>query len=196
MEIYEALKNLYQKDKDNLSAEYKIAAKEYSENGYDEATIRELLQADGCPFDIANQLSAQEIGSLPEDYNHVNPPKSYNDVFSSVDSTIKTGSIEKISRYFEIIGKPDITNRIMLARDNGVQLFFEEIHKEIEPIVEDSIITNGVLAGEREFSAEIDEKEELEKDLFGVWPIYLMQKHERKDKATEAFLEKIKPKYF
>ena len=82
-----------------------------------------------------------------------------------------TGGKEYFEKYADNKFK-DTVNRILIARDNcnDRSIIVSEVIQELEPLVDDLIITNEALVEDEKVANKVDDKERLEQKLFGVWP--------------------------
>jgi hypothetical protein len=198
MDIYECFEKINNAEKVAGLEKFMKDAEMYSEQGFDEGSISDLLQLSGCKRDLAKKIAYASIYTLPEQYNLSNPPDGFYDVKDKVVNTLENASIETLEKYFNnYVSKKysGIINRIKLARDNGSKTMFSELADEIKPIISNSIIENRALASDVKIASAINEKEKLEQDLFGIWPVHLIQKRANVDKADDKILKRsdIKP---
>jgi hypothetical protein len=159
----------------------------------DQKSISELLFIKGCSDEIAEKIAKKKTDSLPENYHTGNPPSSFFDVESKVKETIRSASIKDIETYFEkYAGKEfeGIKNRILIARDNLSESFVSEIVREIEPFVDGLIVENTALSNEEKQDNQIDDKERLEQDLFGIWPVSMIVNKRTINNADKRLIAK------
>jgi hypothetical protein len=193
MEIPEIMiKNENEKNRE-IFKKYQSSAEKYVSQGFDEDSVSDILKIDGCPKEIANKLAGFIFNNIPKDYGTSNPPLSFEDVRDHIKESIMTASIDKIDDYFNRFANKshnEIKNRILIARDNGGNAFLSEVLSELEPLVEDLIVTNNALSNDQKVANSIDEKEMLEQDLFGVWPPHLIKERKRMENGDSKLMEK------
>lgn len=177
---------------------YAQLARDYAEQGFEPDSVAELLGIDGCPKDVAKDLAENKVAEIPEDYHVGTPPVSYEDIRATIDETIKRGSLDKLKEYFEQHSDQKLSgiiNRILLARDSRTNIMFEEIHKELEPVLDDIVITNKAMSGVFTTASNNNSaKEAMEQELFGIWSPSLIQKHAKKEEAERFLMERTKKK--
>jgi len=195
LNIIDGLENLEKKEAKEISDKFIEKAKEFSEQGFEEFSVCELLELEGCPREASKKIAKQACNNLPENFHLENPPKSFEDVSKKVEKTIHTAEKEKLNTYLNKYAGKDYSqtiNRILIARDNKESgLIIAELVKEVEPLVTGLILTNLALASEGKEIA-IDEKERLEQDLFGVWPVSLIIARRKIDKADKTLAKRSK----
>ena len=176
------------------SVRFASVAQEYALQGFDEKQVAELLQIDGCSLDVSKDLALSSCHNLPAKYVENENPVTYGDIQNVVEKTLIEGNVDEIQRYFTHHASREFSQvgtRVLVARDNPSRIFIEELHKELRPLIEGIIIDNQILAkNEKQASSQLSEKERLELDLFGVWPVYLLQKQARKKMAEEEIYDK------
>jgi hypothetical protein len=175
---------------------YAKMGQNYAEQGFDKVSIAELLQIDKCDVDLSNKIAECVVDKMPVRYAIDNPPVSFMDVKDQVEETVKTANMDKVESYFKKYAtkKYDdgIVQRIQKARVNNFKTAVAGVVSEIEPMVNDLIVASHIMANDKTASAPENEKENLELDLFGVWPTRLIQKRAGFDKADEKILKKVK----
>jgi len=191
MDIYESLEKIKSADIKDEFEKFSGYAKILAANGMDKKYILELLFLKGCSNDVAEKIAKNQTDSLPENFNTETPPVSFTDVESKVRETIQSASIKDIETYFEkYAGKEfeGIKNRILIARDNSSESLVSEIVREIEPFVDGLIVENTALSNEEKQADQVDDKEILEQNLFGIWPVSMITKKRSIDNADKKLI--------
>ena len=195
MDLYDSLDKMKQQDIDDELQRYQDASLKFAEQGFAESEVVELLVVEGCSKDNAKILATAAENDLPIDYHKSTPPASFRDVEKHVEKTILEASVKDIDEYLKKNhGKKyaEIINRILMARDQKSEYLVNQVVEEIKPIVEEMIMTNRALATQEKSAGLVDNREKIEQELFGVWPVYLIQKRAEIDKADEKLLKKSK----
>lgn len=192
-DLFDSLEKAQGEKEKNEALRFAETAKEYALQGFDEHQVSELLEIDGCSKEVAKNVAISACYDIPNKYASNEKPANYNDVRSVVEHTILNGDIQQISSYVDKFAKrahSDICSRILMARDNPSRIFIEEVHSEIRPLIEGIIIENNVMAeNNKRVASSLNDKERLELDLFGIWPIYYIQKQARKQEAERDILD-------
>jgi len=169
-------------------------AEKYASQGFDEYSICDLLQVDGCSSELSMKIAMDVINDLPEKFATDTFPRSFEDVKDSVRNAVLTASEEDLDEYFDnYTGEihKGIKNRILLARDSG-GIFVSEVVQELEPLIDDLIVTNIALSSDKKVINAVDDKERLELRLFGIWPAYLIRERENIDVGDKKIISKSK----
>lgn len=186
--------NSLQKDEEKIEAEkYAANAREYAEQGFDEDQINELLSINGCSASIAGSLAKSAFYNIPSEYNENKKPTCYADVKEIIEKNILSKSEANIRGYFDNHADrtaSKVAGRVLLAKSNPTRMFLDEIHKELRPIIEDIIMTNNIVASENKEIKKASPKEIVEYELFGIWPVELIQKQARKIEIEEDIINR------
>jgi hypothetical protein len=197
IDLFESLDKLAKNNNTNEFKRFANSAKEYTLQGFDQDQVAELLQIDGCSVDNSMELAvtASSPNELPAMYFENDKPNIYKDVKANVDKTILSGDITKVETYVNKYASKlkYLPSNIVQARDKGAKSYIKEIHEILRPLVEGTIIENNLTANriERKVSSMLSEKEKLEYELFGIWPVYLIQKQANKIDAEEALIDDL-----
>lgn len=197
MDLYDSLEK---QQKEAFAEKIDIFTKKatlYVEQGFEEESVAELIQIDGCPPDLSKKIANATMEKYPVMYTVENPPKSFFDIKEKVESTIKTASIDKIATYFKKYSEKDfgdIVQRIEEARQMNSKQIYDDVINEIEPYLSGVIATNNALAKDASFPADLEEREAHEQDLFGVWPVRCVRKKAEIDIADAKLLKRSKIK--
>lgn len=194
MDIYERYSDKIDSQERTEFDKFKTSAKDYAEQGFENSTVAELLQIDGCSKKVAQKLS--EIQVTPDDYIYGDPPKGFEDVRKKVEQSVRVANmsdIEKFLTHYINPPKTETIDRIKLARATNLPSHYGEVVSELSPIIDaeivnsrsDSIVESENKSGEREILAQ---------ELWGVWPPDLIRKHAKKENASKAILKKAKKK--
>lgn len=193
MDLFESMDNMERREKLSEVSKHEGPARKYASQGFDQELIAELLQIDGCSLDISKELATAAVEDLPLEYTDRDCPKIYEDLKDIVEETIlSSASYNTLKEYIEKYAHKtykDLASRILIAKDNPSRVILDEIHNELRPLVEDRIYENNVIAKGSSEVKTADKKEELEYKLFGVWPVYLIQKHANKEKIEENLID-------
>ena len=195
MDIVDSLLKLQKKDRDGEMEKFQDVADKYASQGFNMGSIQDLLEIEGCSAKIAKEMATESSSSLPRRYAEENPPESFYDVMGSVKKTIKSASIEDLQEYFEKYADSkfkNMVNRILIARDGNSDTLVSEITQELEPLVDDLIVTNKALSLNKKIASSVDEKEKLEQRLFGVWPAFLIKERALIDVGDKRVFSKSK----
>jgi endo-1,4-beta-mannosidase len=197
MDMKQSINNIDNTNQSQYIDKHRTAAREYACQGLDADLVQELLQVDGCDIETSKKLAGISVESMPDNYIFGDPPTSWydDDIQYKVMDTIKNSSREKLEKYFQNFADKkysETINRILLARDNHSEFMFSEVRKELEPLVENLILTARALSDSPD-EIKIGEREQLEQELFGVWPAELLKKHARNEKAMNRILLQTKP---
>jgi len=189
MDIYDGLKKLMNSESSNEVEKYKESAISYSEQGFDEQMIQELLEVDGCTREASKKLAFAVTEELPSDYDS-GPPRSYEDIKPKVEDSIRNASFESWEKYLSKIGKKyaSLLKDIDLYRQRPTQIVADEIHKVLEPVLSNSLLMSKASSGTG--TREISERENLERDLFGIWPVYLVDSFNQKIAGEKEVMSK------
>ncbi len=196
MDLYDSL--LKQKENELLDEieKFSVLVDKYASHGFDEDGIVEMLQIDGCSVETSKKLASGAISSLPYKYTHETPPESFMDVVKTVKNTILSSSIDDLEKYFKKYADYNefkgIINRILLARDSNSDLLVSEVIQELEPLVDDLIITNKALSLDNKIASTVNEKEKTEQKLFGVWPVNLVKERNNIDIGDKKVISRSK----
>lgn len=195
MDIVDSLLKQQNKEKNGEMERFQDIADKYASQGFEAGSIQDLLELEGCSVDVAKKMSKQSSSSLPKRYIEENPPESFYDVRDEIKKTVKSASIEDLKEYFEKYANQEfrnIVNRILIARDGNSDALVSEVAQELEPLVDDLIITNKALSSDRKIASGVDEKEKLEQRLFGVWPAFLIKERALIDAGDKRIFSKSK----
>jgi len=196
MDLYESFKKMKDDENCNYIEKHQFSASKYAEMGLEENEIKEILKVEGCDSELSSKLAATAFNKMPENYIFIDPPKSINDVIGTIKNTIKNASKDVLDEYFEKYASKrysGVVNRILIARDNFSETFIDEVVSEITPLVDNLIISNSAFSLTKEESSS-GRKEELEQELFGVWPVCTIRSHAQKEKGDIKLAKKSKPK--
>lgn len=180
----------------NYIEKHQFSASKYAEMGLEENEIKEILKVEGCDSELSSKLAATAFSKMPENYIFIDPPKSINDVVGTIKNTIKNASKDILDEYFEKYASKRYSgagNRILIARDNLSESFINEVVAELTPLVDDLIVSNSAYSLTEEASTS-GRKEELEQELFGVWPVDTIRGHAKKEKGDIKLAKRSKPK--
>jgi len=197
-DLFDSLSNLNKEAKKIESLKHIEAAQEYASQGFEENQISELLKIDGCSSDVANELAFSANNNLPNKYDEGNVPQSYADVKKVVETSILSGNLEDLRKYFENHARKyaKVVARIIVARDNPTRIFIDEIHNELRPLVEGSIFKNIIEAQSSEKSTPVlSEKDSMEREFFGVWPTFYIRKKAQRILAEKEIIEASQKDY-
>lgn len=176
------------------SKKYSGFAREYMESGFNQPCVAELLQVKGCKVEHSHEIAEAVFRGMPDNYLYSGPPVSYLDIKKSIDKMIKTASKSELKKYFDqFYPEKRVINRILKARDSNSESLVEQVHREIEPFIENVILTNMALAKKITATSYLDAKEQMEEKLFGIWPVYLIQKKETINKVEQQLINRTKP---
>lgn len=195
MDLYESLKKQENLVISEQTEKFYKSALLYAEQGFDEESLSELVQVEGCPIPLSKKVASAVINKLPIQYNSDNPPKSFFDVKDIVHNSIKSASIDKLKNYFNKFSDDmfgDIVLKIEQARVMDSKSVYDAIVAEIEPYINGIIVTNEALSNDEKFAANTEEKEIYEQELFGLWPVKSVRKRAQIDKADKLFLKRAK----
>jgi len=190
MDLYDSLERQSKEESQEFYEEYKTAAKKYSTQGFNENMVSELLQIDGCPIDISHKLAADTLEELP-DYYDEGPPISYQDVKNRVEKTILNVPLDELEDYFRTHAFQYLNSlkRIAAVRVCPTQIMLDELHKELEPFIENIILANRVSIESGNIQR-TSSKEEKEKNLFGIWPIEYLDQFNKRTASEKEILKK------
>lgn len=154
----------------------------------------ELLQIDSCPRETSHKFASDVLDDLHPYYDE-GPPSSYEDVKGYIEKTILETPLEDLEKYFRSYASQniEILKRIAAIRVCPTQIMLSELHKELEPIVENIIIANKVSIESGNLQ-KISSKEQAEKDLFGVWPIEYLEDFRKRKASEDNLLKKVSKK--
>lgn len=194
MDLYDSLEKAKKQGGLDSYNGYREAAKQYSSQGFDQEMISELLQIDGCPRETSHKLASDVLDDLPPYYDE-GPPSSYEDVKGYIEKTILETPLEDLEKYFRSYASQniEILKRIAAIRVCPTQIMLSELHKELEPIVENIIIANKVSIESGNLQ-KISSKEQAEKDLFGVWSIEYLEDFRKRKASEDNLLKKVSKK--
>lgn len=194
MDLYDSLEKNAKEDSQDSYNSYRTAAKKYSSQGFDQEMIAELLQIEECPRDISHRLASDALDELPYSYEE-GPPISYEDVRDEVEKTILQVPLDELEDYFRNFASQylDSLKRIAAVRVCPTQIMLDELHKELEPLVENIILANKVSAESGNIQ-KISSKEEQEQYLFGVWPIEYLEEFSKKFSSEKELMKKVSKK--
>lgn len=183
-------------EKDAQSEEinkFKKVAEDYAQNGFDREMILELLNADGCSKESSQKIANIVLDGLPDNYDE-GPPKSFNDIESNFEKAISSVPVEKWEEYFKGLGVKQLSKvpeMVVKAKDAGSSMMKNEIRDMLEPHIEDLIVKNSVVSEEKDPKT-ASKREELEMELFGVWPVCLMNKYKKRILAEKEISHRTK----
>lgn len=197
-DIFDSLNTLTKEANRNEALKFAASANEYVSQGFEQKQIEELLRIDGCSAEVAEELAFASSNSVPSKYDSGEIPQTYNDVKKTIEASLLSGDMEKIRVYFDNHARKysGVVTRMIVARANPTRIFMDEIHKELRPLIEGSILRNIVQAkSQTNVSSNIDERDSLEMSLFGVWPAFHIQKNASRLKAEDSIIEASKKDY-
>lgn len=194
MDLRDSMDKIKNQDFDNSKKKYIEAAKKYSSQGFDDDVVAELLQIDGCDIDHSKKIASEATSDIPLDYK-LGPPISYEDVKETVQKTIVGKDLNTLNEYFEnyASNKKEIVNKIAAARTSPSGIMTDQIHDELEPLVANLILAN-MASVKTKGIFRTSQKEQMEKDLFGVWPTELIDAYNRKKAGDEKIQKKVDKK--
>jgi hypothetical protein len=194
MDLYDSLEKLTKEDNQNSYKKYKTAAKNYIYQGFDQEMISELLQIDGCPRDISHKLASDISNEMPLLYEE-GPPISYEDVKTQVEKTILNTPLEDLEEYFRSHAAKylETLKRIAAVRVCPTQIMINELHKELEPLVENIILSNRVSIESGNLQ-KTSSKEYIEQKLFGTWSIEDLYNYNKKINSEKEIVKKTSKK--
>lgn len=196
MKISESFEKINSDKSNQEMQKFASKAEEYALQGFSESQIRELLQIDECSKETANTLANTSLNNVPIEYKEDIVIASYDDVRKKIENTITTASIENIenylNKYASLSEKDVLIETIKIARDNNSSMLKSEIHKILRPYIENIIIANNVMAKLETAPIEIDEKQGLEYDLFGILPVNMVQKQAKRSEIQKKIFDKAK----
>ena len=195
MDLTDSLLKQQKADESNRIAPFLSSAAKYASQGFDFNSVSEILQVEGCDVETSKKIALSVINELPFKYAEEMPPDSFVDVIDIIKDTIKSASREDLEGYFNKYADNEfksIINRILIARDNNSDTLVSEVVQELEPLVDDLIVTNKALSLDEKFASTIDEKEKIEQKLFGVWPVHLVRERLAMDKGDLKVLKRAK----
>lgn len=197
--IIDNLENIKEAEKIEEAKKYVNAAKKYAAEGLDEEMVSELLHIDGCSAEVSKNLAKAANSSIPSSYTREEPPETYADVKSKVEETIRRAATDSeysqmIKEYFDKYADPRhkfLKDAILFAGLNeSPSIFVLDLHKDMGPFVDGMIISNAAIANKKQTVASDEKREQLEYNLFGVWPAFLIQKHAHRKNVEKDILDK------
>lgn len=194
MELPDSMEKQAELQSVELAKKFTPSAEKYASQGFDENSVCDLLQVDGCPAKLAKKIAFASTCDLPYMYAEDVPPASVEDVRDSIKEAILKASKEDLDEYFnKYAGNRynGIVNRILIARDNE-GIYVSEVIQELEPLVDDLIVTNTALASDMKVANSVDDKERLEQKLFGIWPAHLIRERSNIDVGDKKVISKSK----
>lgn len=171
-------------------------AQEYAYSGLEQEIIeRLLLLEDNCTPEMSKEFAKKATDNLPYGYLIFDPPNSFNDIKQEVLHNLKIVEMELFENYFKNFAqnKIHLIERIKKAREEDNEKLFEEIIKELEPLIEGTVTTNLIVSGQKE-EFPIDLQEELERKCFAIWPVAAIQKHAKKERGNRKLLRQAQLK--
>ena len=195
MDIVDSLRKQQKASETERIQGFVHSAAKYAEQGYDLESITELLQVEGCDIPTSKKIAFSISFALPHRYATEMPPDSFIDVIDLVKESVQLASREDFEEYFSKYADnkfKGIINRILIARDNNSDTLVSEVVQELEPLVDDLIVTNKALSLDEKFAGKIDEKEKIEQKLFGVWPVRMIRERLAMDDGDKKVLKKAK----
>jgi len=196
MDIYESLKRKVSQEKQATVEEYSSLAAKYAEQGFDRVTVSELIQVDGCDANLSKKIASAVIDNLPMDYCIESPPTSFSDVKGKVEDLINSPNrIVELESYLAQFASKEYHEIPEQARNAQASMSKNTgriVAAALEPLVNDLILSNNALSRDEAFvSSGPDQKESLEQDLFGVWPVSLLRHKAGIDKADDKLLKRV-----
>ena len=70
------------------------------------------------------------------------------------------------------------------------EIFRKDLHRDLCAFVDGMIVSNSVLADGDRQTTPGGEREQLEYNLFGIWPVFLIQKHAHRKRVEKDILDK------
>jgi len=194
MDIYDSFEKINSKNDLNSYNNYREAATKYISQGFDEEMISELLQIDGCPKDISKRLANDVLDDLPPYYEE-GPPTSYEDLKGITEKTILSASLDSLENYFKMYSPKNLETlkRIAAVRVCPTNIMLEQIHNELEPLVENIMLSNTASVACGNFQ-KVSSKEKTEQLFFGVWPIEYITHFNRRKATEKKLLKKVSKK--
>ena len=159
-------------------------AKSLATFDYDRFAIEDVLLSHGYSEEEASDMAIKAVSYLPKGYPQT-PPICFQDVKDHILNSLKTYNIESIMFYFKQYANTkykEITNRIIKIRELGEEGCCDSILEDIKPLVEGLLMDNYALLfrpKDKENVNEIEKRENLELELFGVWTIELIRRRKR-----------------
>jgi hypothetical protein len=197
-DIFDSMATLTKEALKNEALKHTASSTEYASQGFEQKQIEELLRIDGCSAEVASELAFSASNNIPSKYDAGEVPLTYNDVKKVVEASILSGNIDDIRKYFDNHARKysGVITRIIVARSNPTRIFVDEIHSELRPLVEGSILRNIIEAKSQDnISANISEKDSMEMGLFGVWPSFYIKKLASRLKGEDTIIEASKNDY-
>ena len=195
MELPESIMKQRELDQVEASKKFLEPAEKYASQGFDEDSVSDLLCLDGCPRGLSEKISHTVANGLPDTYAKDSPPTSFEDVREAVKKAIMTASVDDLNEYFNKYASnifSGVVNRILLARDCGGNAIVQEVIQELEPLVDDIIVTNAALESNVKVANKVDDKERLEQKLFGIWPAHLVRERNNIDAGDIKLISRSK----
>lgn len=198
MDLYESMKKIQEKGNQNNIEKYAEMSIKIAEQGFDKKSITDILRSEGCEKEQAKKLALSALDEVPYQFYLLDPPNCFDDLSDQIQERIKKASIEKIEEYFDKYQNKNldnIKNDIIIAKNNESDNYYKEAMISLRPFIEDLIIAGKSLAGLESKNDYLDHKEKLEQDLFGVWPVFLIQKRAIIDNADKKIINRsdVKP---
>ena len=198
MDIYDSMKKIKESNNSDSLEKYSKLSIKFAEQGFDEKGISDLLRYEGCSKEESKKLAKSALDEVPYKFYILDPPDCFDDISDQVENGIKKASIEDIEKYFDKHQNKkfeNVKNNILIAKSNGSERYFKEAAHSLKPLVEDLIIAGKALSSQERQEDFLDEKEKLEQNIFGVWPVFLIQKRAQIDKADKKLIDKsaVKP---
>lgn len=192
MDVFDRYASGLEDEKQAEFNKFKAAALQYTEDGLSEDMVAELLQIDGCSVENSHKLASASTDSLPDDYLHGQPPKTFDDVANKVDHSVRSASLKDLEVYFEKYAPKKysgVIEDIKTARATGLPSHYKEVVAQIRPLVDSLIIKHrtNVQMG-RVASSGV--KEAYEQGLWGVWAPELIAKFAQKENSEAQVLKK------
>jgi hypothetical protein len=194
MDLYESLSKKLDEINKDKNEKYIVEAKKIADMGMDKNSIYELLQIKGCSKEDAKKIASSAYESNPDNYATAQAPSNFLDVKDKIKNTILNGSLDTLNDYqtkYMSKNHQNFIDKVKLARDTKSNTITDEILNEIKPFVENLILTNKGLINNK-IANKTNEKEEMEKDLFGVWPVNSIKKRIETDKNNERMINMAK----
>jgi len=198
MDLYDSIKELKENENLNEIEKYEKLSSRFAEQGFTQRDVTDLLMAEGCSKDNAKKIAQASMEKLPAEYYINYPPNSFEDIASELTENIKKASLEDVEKYFDIYQNKNfenIKNNIIIAKNDQTKSSYKQAMDALKPLIEDLILAGKALSNDDNRIDYMDEKEKMEQDLFGLWPVYLIQKRAAIDKADVKLSKRtdIKP---
>lgn len=192
----ENYENIIKTRSEDYVQKYRLSAEKYAKHAMDKESIMELLQIDGCDTELSKELADMIIKKMPKDFYKGVPPHSFFDVKDKTKDSLENGPIFDIQEYVEnsttdLAVAKNIMDNIKIARSERSSKLIQEILNTLEPLLDNSISSKMAMANSG-IKIETSRKDELERDLFGVWPVEIIQSYLNNESVRKGIYNKSK----